>query len=109
MPVSSPGWRRMRNSCWHAMLRRWQRRWCAAVAAGCVAWVGAKGQVVLARGAAARAEGAGRSSGHRAASVARGETEQGERMLLKSGHAFGHAVESAQGFGGLLHGEAVAV
>jgi len=41
--------------------------------------------------------------------VARDEREQGERMLLNLGHTFGHAIETAQGYGGLLHGEAVAV
>ena len=41
--------------------------------------------------------------------MARDETEQGERMLLNFGHTFGHAIETEQGYGGLLHGEAVAV
>ena len=41
--------------------------------------------------------------------VARDETEQGERALLNFGHTFGHAIEALQGFGGLNHGEAVAV
>jgi 3-dehydroquinate synthase len=41
--------------------------------------------------------------------VARDETEQGERALLNLGHTFGHAIETAMGYGGLLHGEAVAV
>jgi 3-dehydroquinate synthase len=30
-------------------------------------------------------------------------------MLLNLGHTFGHAIEAEQGYGGLLHGEAVAV
>ena len=41
--------------------------------------------------------------------VARDETEQGDRALLNFGHTFGHAIETAGGYGGLLHGEAVAV
>ncbi|MEO8159830.1 MAG: 3-dehydroquinate synthase [Arenimonas sp.] len=41
--------------------------------------------------------------------VERDETERGERMLLNFGHSFGHAIETEQGYGGLLHGEAVAV
>jgi 3-dehydroquinate synthase len=41
--------------------------------------------------------------------VARDETEQGERALLNLGHTFGHAIETAMGYGGLLHGEAVGV
>ena len=49
------------------------------------------------------------SVAYKAGVVARDETERGERMLLNLGHTFGHAIESAQGYGGLLHGEAVAV
>ena len=33
----------------------------------------------------------------------------GERALLNFGHTFGHAIETEQGYGGLNHGEAVAV
>ena len=46
---------------------------------------------------------------HKAAIVARDETEQGERALLNFGHTFGHALETAAGYGTLLHGEAVAI
>ena len=49
------------------------------------------------------------AAGTRPAIVARDETEQGERTLLNFGHTFGHAIETEQGYGGLLHGEAVAV
>ncbi|MCL2487983.1 MAG: 3-dehydroquinate synthase [Oscillospiraceae bacterium] len=41
--------------------------------------------------------------------VERDETEQGERKLLNFGHTLGHAIERAQNFRGLSHGEAVAV
>jgi len=41
--------------------------------------------------------------------VARDEHEQGERALLNFGHIFGHALETAGGYGELLHGEAVAI
>lgn len=41
--------------------------------------------------------------------VARDEREQGERALLNLGHTFGHAIESASGYVGWLHGEAVGV
>jgi 3-dehydroquinate synthase len=34
--------------------------------------------------------------------------ELGERAHLNFGHTFGHAIESAQGYGAWLHGEAVA-
>jgi len=40
--------------------------------------------------------------------VAADETEQGIRALLNFGHTFGHAVETAMGYGNWLHGEAVA-
>lgn len=39
--------------------------------------------------------------------VGRDEREQGERALLNLGHTFGHAIESATGYGKWLHGEAV--
>jgi 3-dehydroquinate synthase len=37
------------------------------------------------------------------------EREQGERMILNYGHTIGHAVEALVGYGGLLHGECVAI
>ncbi len=37
------------------------------------------------------------------------ERETGERMLLNYGHTIGQAVETASGYGVLLHGEAVAI
>jgi 3-dehydroquinate synthase len=39
--------------------------------------------------------------------VAADEREQGDRALLNLGHTFGHAIESATGYGTWLHGEAV--
>ncbi|HEX3554821.1 MAG TPA: 3-dehydroquinate synthase [Thermoanaerobaculia bacterium] len=39
--------------------------------------------------------------------VERDPTEQGDRRLLNFGHTLGHAVESACGYAGLRHGEAV--
>lgn len=39
--------------------------------------------------------------------VAEDETEQGVRALLNLGHTFGHAIETHQGYGSWLHGEAV--
>jgi 3-dehydroquinate synthase len=41
--------------------------------------------------------------------VAADERESGARALLNLGHTFGHAIEAAQDYQGLLHGEAVAV
>ncbi len=40
--------------------------------------------------------------------VERDPDERGDRRLLNFGHTLGHAIESAQGYQGLLHGEAVA-
>jgi 3-dehydroquinate synthase len=40
--------------------------------------------------------------------VSQDEQERGVRALLNLGHTFGHAIESEQGYGAWLHGEAVA-
>lgn len=48
-----------------------------------------------------------RSCQIKAAVVADDEKEKGRRALLNLGHTFGHAIESALGFGKWLHGEAV--
>ncbi|GGA85946.1 3-dehydroquinate synthase [Arenimonas soli] len=77
--------------------------------AGFFAWLEDQAEALLAREPAALAEAIARCCAHKAAIVARDETEQGERMLLNLGHTFGHAIETEQGYGGLLHGEAVAV
>jgi 3-dehydroquinate synthetase len=39
--------------------------------------------------------------------VERDPTEQGDRRLLNFGHTLGHAIESACGYSGIRHGEAV--
>jgi 3-dehydroquinate synthase len=49
-----------------------------------------------------------RSCQIKAAIVAADEREAGVRALLNFGHTFGHAIESAAGYGTWLHGEAVA-
>ncbi len=49
-----------------------------------------------------------RSCRNKAQVVAADEREQGERALLNLGHTFGHAIETATGYGSWLHGEAVA-
>ncbi|MFN3842059.1 MAG: 3-dehydroquinate synthase [Rehaibacterium terrae] len=72
------------------------------------AWLEARGKDLLARDTDALAAAIERCCMHKAAIVARDETETGERALLNFGHTFGHAIEAEQGFGGLLHGEAVA-
>ncbi len=45
----------------------------------------------------------------KAAIVGADERESGLRMVLNFGHTLAHAIEAAQRYGGLLHGEAVAV
>lgn len=49
-----------------------------------------------------------RSCTDKASIVAQDETESGVRATLNLGHTFGHAIESHQGYGHWLHGEAVA-
>lgn len=44
----------------------------------------------------------------KAAIVAQDERESGIRAILNLGHTFGHAIETAMGYGNWLHGEAVA-
>jgi len=54
------------------------------------------------------AEAIERSCSNKAAVVAEDEREGGLRAILNLGHTFGHAIETAQGYGSWLHGEAVA-
>lgn len=49
-----------------------------------------------------------RSCENKADVVAQDEHEGGIRAILNLGHTFGHAIETAQGYGNWLHGEAVA-
>ncbi len=53
------------------------------------------------------AEAIERSCSNKAGVVAQDEREAGLRALLNFGHTFGHAIETAQGYGQWLHGEAV--
>jgi 3-dehydroquinate synthase len=54
------------------------------------------------------AEAIERSCANKAAVVAADEREGGIRALLNLGHTFGHAIETSEGYGQWLHGEAVA-
>jgi 3-dehydroquinate synthase len=74
-----------------------------------LAWIEAHAQELLARDAEALAHAILRSCEIKADIVARDERETGTRALLNFGHTFGHAIESAAGYGSLLHGEAVAI
>jgi len=49
----------------------------------------------------------GAAAAAKIAVVERDPTEKGERRLLNFGHTLGHAIESACGYAGLRHGEAV--
>ena len=71
------------------------------------AWLEEHLDELLARDGAALAHVIRRSCEIKAAVVVRDEREQGERALLNLGHTFGHALESATGYGEWLHGEAV--
>ncbi len=63
---------------------------------------------LLAREEAALAEAIERSCANKAAVVAADEREGGLRAILNLGHTFAHAIETGQGYGAWLHGEAVA-
>ncbi len=75
--------------------------------AGFYEWLEASMARLLAREPDALAWAIRRSCEIKAEIVARDEREQGERALLNLGHTFGHAIESATGYSGWLHGEAV--
>ncbi|MFT3791316.1 MAG: 3-dehydroquinate synthase [Rudaea sp.] len=73
------------------------------------AWLERHAEALLAREPEPLAATIAHCCRQKASIVARDETEQGERALLNLGHTFGHAIETAMGYDGLLHGEAVAV
>ncbi len=77
--------------------------------AGFLSWLESHADALLAREDAALAEAIARSCAHKAAIVERDPLEHGERALLNFGHTFAHAIEVEQGYGGLNHGEAVAI
>ncbi len=62
---------------------------------------------LLARDEKATAYAVQRSCEIKAEIVAADEHERGVRALLNLGHTFGHAIESAMGYGNWLHGEAI--
>ncbi len=64
---------------------------------------------LMARDANLLREAIYRSCLNKAKVVAADEREGGLRAILNLGHTFGHAIETAQGYGEWLHGEAVAV
>ena len=73
-------------------------------------WLESNAELLMRGDAQARTHAIVRSCSAKARIVAEDETEQGVRALLNLGHTFGHALESATGYGNrLLHGEAVAI
>lgn len=73
-------------------------------------WLETHGKSVLEGDLAARMRAVAVSCQAKARIVAEDELETGKRALLNFGHTFGHALESATGFGArLLHGEGVSI
>jgi 3-dehydroquinate synthase len=72
-------------------------------------WLEDHVEAVVARDREALLEMISRAVRFKADVVQRDETEQGTRALLNFGHTFAHALETASGYGLLLHGEAVAI
>ncbi|MDR2711107.1 MAG: 3-dehydroquinate synthase [Burkholderiales bacterium] len=72
-------------------------------------WLEKNTQALLARDPVAVNHAIHQSCRAKAMIVAADERETGERALLNLGHTFGHAIETALGYGQWLHGEAVAV
>lgn len=72
------------------------------------AWLESNIQKLVDRDPASLAYAVHRSCENKAQIVAEDELEQsGKRALLNFGHTFGHAIETAMGYGNWLHGEAV--
>ncbi|HKU43639.1 MAG TPA: 3-dehydroquinate synthase, partial [Polyangiales bacterium] len=71
-------------------------------------WIEANVEPLLTRDTAAVIHAVRRSCEIKAEVVAQDEREQGLRAILNLGHTFGHAIETAAGYGTWLHGEAVA-
>lgn len=71
-------------------------------------WLEVNADALRARDPAAVIHAVRRSCEIKAQVVAADEREQGLRAILNLGHTFGHAIETASGYGNWLHGEAVA-
>lgn len=72
-------------------------------------WIEANLDALLGLDADALTHAIRRSCEIKAEIVAEDEREHGRRALLNLGHTFGHAIETAAGYGEWLHGEAVGV
>lgn len=73
------------------------------------AWLQLNIDGLMARNPNVLREAVYRSCANKAKVVAADEREGGLRAILNLGHTFGHAIETAQGYGEWLHGEAIAV
>jgi 3-dehydroquinate synthase len=71
-------------------------------------WIETNAEKLVAREDAAVMHAVRRSCEIKADVVGRDEREHGVRAILNLGHTFGHAIETASGYGTWLHGEAVA-
>jgi 3-dehydroquinate synthase len=71
-------------------------------------WLEENIAALLARQPKALTHAIRRSCQNKAAVVAEDEREAGVRAILNLGHTFGHAIETALGYGTWLHGEAIA-
>lgn len=71
-------------------------------------WLEKHMEVLLQLNSELIAEAIYRSCQNKARIVNQDERESGVRAILNFGHTFGHAIETAQGYGNWLHGEAVA-
>jgi 3-dehydroquinate synthase len=71
-------------------------------------WIEEHASQLLARDPGALSYAIRRSCEIKAEIVGIDEREQGLRAILNLGHTFGHAIETATGYGEWLHGEAVA-
>ena len=72
-------------------------------------WIESNLEALLQLESTALAHAIRRSCEIKAEIVAEDEREHGRRALLNLGHTFGHAIETATGYGEWLHGEAVGV
>ena len=75
--------------------------------AGFLDWIEVNLEALLRLDGTALAQAIRRSCEIKAGVVAEDEREHGRRALLNLGHTFGHAIETAAGYGEWLHGEAV--
>ncbi|WP_444903649.1 3-dehydroquinate synthase [Microbulbifer sp. CnH-101-E] len=71
-------------------------------------WIETNIDALLSRDPKALAYAVDRCCRDKAEVVASDEREAGRRAILNFGHTFGHAIETVQGYGRWLHGEAVA-